>query len=387
MKILITSIIDPKKSPHSRLHHLIKSLGKDNQITILCINDWWKSSLTNAGVYVKGSDDFFKNVEIKYYTNKKVSPVFQELFSFLAMRRLVDFKEFDLHINYNTLISGYFVSKKIKPTIYDIADYLPEMVSSSPQIPRVLRLFGGIFGKFILNRNIKNARKVIYTTEPLKEAYSINDNNAVVIPNGVDTTIFYRYSPEEIKNQLKINDVFVLGYVGVLREWVDFKPVLKAVESLVNKDYKLKIVIVGEEGYLKETKRMVEKHGLKDQVIFVGTVPYADVPKYIGCMDVCLIPFKNDAVSVNSLPLKLFEYMSCEKPVISFNLRGISDAVGNRVLYASTPEEYEENIKKLYEDASLRTVMGLAGREFVIQYYDWNVIESSIFETLKEAVQ
>jgi|AGTN01.2.fsa_nt_gi Glycosyltransferase len=384
MKILITSIVDLKKTPHNRLHHFIKCLSQKNEITVLCINDWWKASKTNAQLYVQGSDDFFHNVEIRYYTNRKISPILQELFSFIAINRMMDLKQYDIHINYNTMLSGYYVSKKVSPTIFDVADDLPEMVRLSPQVPLPLRPFGAMLSRVVFKSNIRNARKITYITEPLKKSYDIDDSKAVLLPNGVDATHFQRKPPGEIKNKLNLGEEFVVGYVGVLREWVNMEPAIEAISSLKGKGYKVKLVIVGEEGYLKETKAIVEKHGASDVVIFAGTVPYAEVPRYVSCMDVCLVPFTDDALSTNSLPLKLFEYMACEKPVISSRLKGITNAVGDLVLYASTSDEYEEMILRLYEDWSLRVSMGQAGRSFVMGNFDWKTIESKLQETLHE---
>jgi len=101
-------------------------------------------------------------------------------------------------------------------------------------------------------------------------------------------------------------------------------------------------------------------------------------------MDVCVIPFKLDAVSQNSLPLKLFEYMACEKPVISTKVEGIMTAVQNRVLYASNSEEYRNKIIELYEDEELRRSMGSEGRIFVGKNYDWSKIISKLEKVLKD---
>ncbi|MBU3966638.1 MAG: hypothetical protein KKG76_04565 [Euryarchaeota archaeon] len=42
MNILMTSILDMKKSQHNRPHQLVKHLSKKHDITVLSINDWWK---------------------------------------------------------------------------------------------------------------------------------------------------------------------------------------------------------------------------------------------------------------------------------------------------------------------------------------------------------
>ena len=71
MKILISSVVDVKKTAHNRLHQFIRHLSKNHDVTVLCINDWWKSQQTDVGLYTKDLVDEFQNVEVIYITQKK----------------------------------------------------------------------------------------------------------------------------------------------------------------------------------------------------------------------------------------------------------------------------------------------------------------------------
>ncbi len=88
-------------------------------------------------------------------------------------------------------------------------------------------------------------------------------------------------------------------------------------------------------------------------------------------MDVCLVPFKETRDCHNALPIKTFEYMACEKPVISSRLTGVVEAVGNKALYASNIEEYKDRLAQLYNDRQLRERMGVEGRGFIEDNYSW----------------
>jgi glycosyltransferase involved in cell wall biosynthesis len=314
--------VDLKKSAHnSRLHQFLKYLSKKHEITVLSVNDVWKSKWDDKSKeYSRDFDDLFGKIDIIYLTDKKISPIIQEVYSIKAVNNIlkkIGYRDFDIHFNYNTLISGYVVAKKIKSvgvgTIYDIADDLPEMIRTSPQIPNLLRPIGGFIGDSAMGKNIGISKKVTYTVNSLRDSCGIPPNKSELIPNGVDTELFRKYPSDELRKELGINNSFVVGYVGLLREWVDLEPLFIAVKQL-NEKLDIKLLIVGGGiGYEKNIE-LAEKHDLlKKKVIFTGTVPYTQVPKYISCMDVCVIPFKLDAVSQNSLPLKLFEYMACEK--------------------------------------------------------------------------
>lgn len=172
-----------------------------------------------------------------------------------------------------------------------------------------------------------------------------------------------------------------MGYVGVLREWVDFKPIFEAMTSISTE---IKFLIVGSEGNLIKTKELVKNYNLNDRVIFTGMIPYSQVPLYISAMDICLIPFGNNAIAKNALPLKLFEYMACERPVISSDIDTIKSIMGSNVLYASNSADYKKNIELLIQNPEFMLKLGLNGRNIIEKHYNWKVIVGKLEKLMKE---
>ena len=392
MKILVTSIVDLRKSAHnSRLHQFLKYLSKRHEITVLSVNDWWKAKWDDKSVeYCTDLENSLSQVTVRYLTEKRLSPILQEIFSIVTVNDIleeIEYNNFDLHYNYNTLISGFVVARKIQTaginTIYDVADDLPEMIRTSPQIHSFLRPIGGFVGDMAVKKNIEISKKITFTTESLRDSCNIPLNKSELIPNGVDTELFKEYTADGIKKELGLNNCFVVGHVGVLREWIDLETLFLAVKQL-NEKLNIKLLIVGGGIGYEDSVELAKKHGLMKNIIFTGTVPYTQVPKYISCMDVCVVPFKLDPVSQNSLPLKLFEYMACKKPVISTKVDGIMAAVQDRVLYASNVKEYKDRIIELYENEGLCRKLGYEGREIVEKDYEWSKITSRLEQVMEE---
>jgi len=147
MKILIVSIIDIKKTAPNRLHHFIKFLSQKHKLTVLCLNDHWKSQQVDTKSHYKDFQEIISQIDVWYFTERKISPIFQELFASFLITELKD-QKFDIIFNYNTLVSGYHVAKKLGiPMVYDLADDLPSMIADSPQIPPILRRPGKWFGE------------------------------------------------------------------------------------------------------------------------------------------------------------------------------------------------------------------------------------------------
>ena len=114
VKILMTSIVDLKKSQQNflgknlvkhpalrldnRPHQFVKYLSKNHEVTVLSINDWWKGGQDDPDDYSSDFDDVFERIEILHLTEKKVSPILQELFSVKRVKEVLN-GDFDVHID------------------------------------------------------------------------------------------------------------------------------------------------------------------------------------------------------------------------------------------------------------------------------------------------
>jgi glycosyltransferase involved in cell wall biosynthesis len=383
MKILIASIIDVKKAAPNRLHHFIKYLSKNHDITVICLNDSWKAKQVNTESQYKDFHEIISNIRVRYITENPISPIRQEIFSPIYIKNIKELhgEKFDVIFNYNTLVLGYFLAKKLNvPLVYDIADDLPAMIGDSPQIPACFRGIGKWIGKIMVNRSIHQAACVCATSDIFRKDYSIPQDKFQILPNGVDTSIFKKVT-SSVRKDLGVESDYILGYVGVLREWVDLTPVYQALKKLDA----TKLLVVGQEGLYQENREMVKNLGIADKVIFTGNVPYADVPKYIAAMDICLIPFKDNDISHNAVPLKLFEYMACEKQVISTNLEGVKESVRDRILYCDKSDEYYSTILKLKKEGSPMNSLQ-DNRKYIEEHFEWRSMGMSVERILMGAV-
>jgi glycosyltransferase involved in cell wall biosynthesis len=393
MKILVSSIIDLKNSAHnSRLHQFLKYLSHDHDISVLSVNDCWKAKWDQTTEnYNQSFKDLFEKIDLFYLTDRQVSPVVQEALSVATVGGTLDrigISDYDVYFNYNGMVSGYAVGRAAHsrgiPTIYDIADDLPEMIRTSPQIPSFMRSTGGWVGKAILNRSIRTSESVTITTESLCQTYGIPREKWELLPNGVDIELFSPRPCNHIKEKYGLEDAFVVGHVGVLREWLDLEPLFVAIRELASK-INVKLLMVGGGAGYDKTVEMARDLGILDHAIFTGTVPYAQVPEYISCMDMGVIPFKQDSVSNNSLPLKLFEYMACGIPVISTHVDAIQKKFGQNVLFVSNANEYAQKILHMYQDPDLCSKLGSEGRRIVADKYQWAAIAKKLERILIKA--
>lgn len=99
-------------------------------------------------------------------------------------------------------------------------------------------------------------------------------------------------------------DMLVFGYVGTIGRWFDFE----IVKYILNFNKNYRIILVG------RNAMPVFKH---KRVIYLGMVPHERLPALIRSFDVCLFNFKQDHILDTVNPVKLYEYLAMQKPVLA----------------------------------------------------------------------
>lgn len=389
MRIIVTSIVDPLMAAHNRIHHLVSSISEGNDVHVVCTKETWKTKTGDIAAYARTGRSFMKGVDVRYLHNSW-KPIWQECSSVWRLRRILEEigdLSYDVHLDYNSFLLGNSTNllTNTRLTVYDLADDLVDMVRLSPQIPSAISPAVSLVARRLVKRMIRKADVVTCISRGLLTRYGVPESKGIVIPNGVDTRVFVPSNGEPVREMLAIpNDAFVVGYVGVLREWIDMGMILRAIRMLSRKGNEVWLLVVGEEGGLKQIRTDAEKLGIRDRITMTGTVAYDQVPNMIGAMDVGVIPFKSCLVSEGAVPLKLFEYMSCGIPVVTTYSEGIYESVGEAVLYAGNEYEVCNQISRMMKSRAEYEKYSIAGRQLVLERHSWERTEAkmrSLIET------
>ncbi|HWJ76925.1 MAG TPA: glycosyltransferase [Niallia sp.] len=133
-----------------------------------------------------------------------------------------------------------------------------------------------------------------------------------VLENGVEYHLFNQALESEKK--VKMNGQPTLGFIGGIKPKLDFHLLRQVME--LREDWKL--LLVGPDGTNMNTE-------FKDllslpNVTYTGKVSPQEVPIYMGKIDIGILPYKASEYNNAVFPLKLFEYLAAEKPVVGINL-------------------------------------------------------------------
>lgn len=136
----------------------------------------------------------------------------------------------------------------------------------------------------------------------------------VLLPNAVDYDYFSKPAAElpELREK-RAQYHCVLAYYGALASWFDYEAVLQSAKAHPDWLWLLIGAVIGSD---------LERSGVTalPNVQCIPAVPYQKLTAYIASADILTIPFViNDTTKATS-PIKLFEYMAAQRPIITSDL-------------------------------------------------------------------
>jgi len=291
-----------------------------------------------------------------------------------------------------SMISPALVSKVLRiPHIMHLAGDMVEALKTSSR-SLILRVPYGVLERI----NFKLSARVIVTTSNNmtnhQKKHNVSPEKIVVIPNGANVDIFRPIDIEEARKQLGIEkDCLCVGFAGNLTPYEGVAYLIESAPTILGEMPDTKLLIVGDGLVKHELEELVRKHGVGGKFIFTGGVPYEKVPAYIAAMDVCVAPLiraKCERAGIS--PLKLGEYMACERPVVASDINGVGpvlrEAKAGIPVPLENPYELAQAIIKLLKDKHLREEMGRNGRKFVLENLSWEAATKKLVQAYESVI-
>jgi glycosyltransferase involved in cell wall biosynthesis len=394
MRILLVQDADwTKKGPHQQ-HHLMELLSiKGHKVQVIGYNQLWKRegwNLLSKRVDYKDVCRFYKGARVDYIQPFFIKILILDYLSFFISSRIEisraqkEFKP-DIIIGVTSILSNYWGVKSANkhniPFIYYWTDVIHTLVP--------FELFRWV-AKIMEKRIIKNSTELMVINEELKDCVielGADPNTIQVIPGGIDFQRFNPHidpSPVRKKYGLSEND-FVAYFMGWIYEFSGLKEMLLEFVKYKDSHPNFKFLIVGEGEYFSNIRNLVESNNLGGQVVLAGLRPYEEIPQLIAASDVCLLPSRNNDIMDRIVPIKMYEYLSMYKPVISTKLPGVIKEFGqdNGVIYVDSPEEV---IKKLIELNANYSDFEFDKIKNFIKRYNWDYIVPTFEEAIRSLV-
>jgi len=223
--------------------------------------------------------------------------------------------------------------------IYEYIDDISPELAGTKEIPQ------NIIDKYNYAMENKNVY-VVVTAELLKQDVIAHrgEENLIFSSNGVDYSFFQSFD-EDYVFENEFEEIIkkgkpVICYYGALAKWFDYDLIKKIAAT-----DKYSIILFG----IKYDESYDENLNDESNIYFLGPRDYKVLKNYARRCDVLTIPFKINSITRATSPVKVFEYMALNKPIVT-------TAMNECYKYKSIliGENHDDFMNKLEEALSLK---------------------------------
>jgi glycosyltransferase involved in cell wall biosynthesis len=264
------------------------------------------------------------------------------------------------------------------------------VVSIILSVPLVLE----VVGPRISPLSLKRASRILTYSERMIGGRAPRQRLRIV--SGAVNTELFTPDPrlgEGVRRGYELGDSPVIGYIGTFPHWHGVEGLLAATKKVMVRIPRVKLLLVGP--YFDGARELSTRLGIEGRVVFTGPVPYESVPAYINACDVLSAPYNPSLSRIRSeqgigAPLKLLEYMACQKPVVSTTVGPIPEVVADGKTGLLVPPGDEDGLAgaliRLLEDRHLAESLAQEARRLVVSRYSWENLAKTLEKELAEAV-
>ncbi len=218
------------------------------------------------------------------------------------------------------------------------------------------------------------------------------DKSMSISYNGVDASVFWRMDVKNLKDELNIKEnELVIGYVGRLLEMKGLETLVRAFDLIIkqNPNISYRLLLVGSGEYKDDLLSLASGLGVDDRLILIDAVPALDVPKYINCMNVLVLPSLTMPWWVEFFGRVLVEAMMCEVPVIGSDSGEIPNVIGDAGLIFREGDENDlkEKFDIISKDGYTRDLLIIRGSTRASSLFTWESIASETYKVYRSLLE
>lgn len=213
----------------------------------------------------------------------------------------------------------------------------------------------------------------VVNTETLKIIREKGWNkSSLVLPLGVNPAQFKKSDESMLRRRLGLPG-FCVGFIGKLEKQ---KGVIGLIEAFAGLPQPIHLLLIGDGPQKEQVIAEVEKRGISQRVIIFDSIDHNQLPRYLNCMDILVLPSLSFPHLKEQFGRVLIEAMSCEVPVIGSDSGEIPNVIGDGGLIfpEGNRETLRERIKELINDPRRRGELARQGRARVLDRFAWSVI-------------
>lgn len=311
------------------------------------------------------------------------------LFGFLIRRRN-DYDVIHAHGTFPHAIASLAGRWLGKPTVLKIA-----MGHSDLAFHRLGRIWGRI-SRFLVRR----FDRYVATSAEIRDeclARGLDASRLRVIPNGVDTRVFFPAATADEKAQLRrslgLPDATLVTYVGVIDGRKNVDGILRVWKRVRDSGCPGHLVLIGprprgEEqapgAFHQQIVRYIADHGLADSVTLTG--PRNDVPACLRSSDIFIFPSRREGMP-NALLEAAASGLACVASRIGGSVDIIHDGESGLLFEVEDEAGMAAAVTRLLRDPAETARIGRAARDAILTTFSLEVVARRYFDLYQELMR
>src|SRR5690554_527195 len=278
------------------------------------------------------------------------------------------------------------------PLVFEIRDLWPESAISTGVLSESSPITK--FAYVLEEAGYKSADRINVLTPAFRENLLARkmapDSKIVFIPNGADIELFQPGdSDPEVRERYGWGDKFVVLYAGAhgianhLWQYIDAAELLKDRDDIL-------LVSVGDGPQKAALVEETERRGLNN-LQWIDAVSKAEMPALVRSANTGAAILKRVDTFKTVYPNKVFDYMSCERPVL-LAIDGVARELVTEKAKAGVfaeperPEDLAEKIRWMADNPDELKAMGERGRRYVEEHFSRPALAQKYLEVLSSVV-
>jgi phosphatidylinositol alpha-1,6-mannosyltransferase len=230
-----------------------------------------------------------------------------------------------------------------------------------------------------------------FTRQAISKALTPSAKSAMVrIAPGIDTDHFAPVADAHLlKRELELDEKRVIVSVGRLVHRKGQDTLVEAMPEILKEHPSAHILFVGVGPHLEYIHKRAIELGVLENISFVGRVKYAELPRFISVGEIFAMPSRSRlaGLEVEGLGIVYLEASACQLPVVG----GLSGGAPDALLQGETgiavdglkPIEVARAINELLADPDRARAMGIRGRQWIIDQWEWRHWSAAFNQLLK----
>lgn len=181
----------------------------------------------------------------------------------------------------------------------------------------------------LLEKKIQKKVDRVYSVTPMMTDYLMNNTQLPKSAYNKFKTLTYSFSKKDYYNiqpliSKTLSSNFILNFSGNSFGVGDPMPLLKAIKLIKREKPdifdKLLVLIIG--NLLENYEQKIEEMELKDKILIMPFMTYNETLSYMKTSHILTLPYKLHNHMKICLPVKIFDYLALEKPILYYGSEG-----------------------------------------------------------------